>query len=675
MSLDRNKQLLEVALQLHERGMQSVAISKITIDENGKKKFFCITNWKNRTKPFTKEEIIKDFSDPKTENIAVRTGKISNLIVIDIDNGADQEFLQKYISKHRDTVLVQTQSNGWHLWLRCNGLKIKNTRSKLASNLDTRAEDGIAITPPSIVEYPDGTVKEYKWKNHFSDTLILEPDAELEGLLLKTSKNSKDSTEDSGFKSPAEVLLDLVTKDSNNYELFHDEQKASYVRINNSDHFEIWKINSKNFNHYLSALYYNATNTPINAESKNNVLSVLSAKAVFEGKMYKLNNRVAEHEGAFWYDLANDKWQVVKITESGSEVVDNPPIIFQKYSHQLPQPLPISGVELSNYLKFFNIKNEINEILLLCWILSCFIPDIPHPALYLYGIQGAAKSTCQRLLKRLIDHSSIDLSVLISDKAEIAQLLSHHWLINFDNVSEMSDEISDTLCRAISGYAFSKRELYSDDNDVILKIKRCIGINGINMVAIRPDLLERSIIIELEPILSSKRYSEKEVLERFDAEKAAFLGACFDVISKAMKIKKDLKLDNKPRMSDFFEWGYCFTQAMGYKPEVFIDAYTHNLKTQYLESIYSDWVMKLLYEFINERLSWEGTSEDLNSELFKLACNNGLIEYKREWKVTPNSLGKKLNRYKPAFEQLDISIDKLHTHSKRIISIIKKILR
>ena len=249
---------------------------------------------------------------------------------------------------------------------------------------------------------------------------------------------------------------------------------------------------------------------------------------------------------------------------------------------------------------------------------------------------------------------------------------SHHWLINFDNVSEISDEVSDTLCRAISGYAFSKRELFSDENDIIFKIKRCIGINGINMVAIRPDLQERCLLVELEPIPDEKRCSEKDFIEHFEAEKAAFLGACFDVIAKAMKLKKNLKLAIKPRMSDFFEWGYCFAQAMDYKSEAFVEAYMHNLKTQYIESIHSDFVMKLLYGFINEKLNWEGTSEDLNSELFKLACNRGLIEYKREWKVTANSLGKNLNRYKPAFKQLGIYIEKVQTHSQRIIRVVKK---
>ncbi len=543
---------------------------------------------------------------------------------------------------------------------------VNKAKERLMSELEKRGFRAIDCSMPG----PEKGLDDYlvsqgvdTLKNHIKHCI--------EQYEQNCSQNDEEE-KDSGKQNQAELLLTLIKNRKDDFTFFHDENKSPFVRIRVKDHFEIWKLSSNETKHFFSGLFYKEYGKPINGESIKNVINILSAHAIFEGAMYELNNRVAWHNDAIYYDLSDKKCSSIKISESGYKLVQDTPILFRRYSHQLSQPVPVSGVDLMDYLKFFNVKNESDGILLLCWALSCFIPDIPHPALYLHGIQGSAKSTCQRMLKRLIDNSSADLLILVNHKAETAQVLSHHWLANFDNISKMDDETSDTLCRAISGYAFSKRELFSDDNDVILKIKRCIGLNGINMVAIRPDLLERSIIVQLEPIPATKRCLEKELLDQFDAEKAAFLGAAFDVVSKAMTIKKTLRLANKPRMSDFFEWSCCFVQAMRLKPEVFIEAYMHNLKTQYLESIHSDFVMKLLYEFITEEKEWKGTAEDLNSDLFKLACNKGLIEYKREWKVTANSLGRSLNRYKPAFEQLGIYIDKLHTHSERVIRIVKK---
>jgi hypothetical protein len=672
MTSDRNKQLLNLALELQERDIQPIAISEITIGKDGKKKFDCITKWKNRTKPFTKEEIKRDFSDPKTKNIAVRTGKISNLVVIDIDEDADKEFIEKRLSEYETTVSVETQSSGKHLWLRCSGLVIKNTRSKIATKVDTRAENGIAIIPPSIVEYPDGTVKEYKWINHFNDTLILEPSEELKELLLKADKDSKDSTEDSGSKTPAELLLELITKDPSSYELFHDEQKTPFVRIINSDHYEIWRVESRDFKRYLSAQYYSKINKPINSENIKNALSVLSAKAVFGGKMYRLNNRVAEHDGAFWYDLTNEKWEAVKITEDGYEIIDNPSIIFKRHLHQLPQVTPISGVDLRDYIKFFNLKNPEDEVLFLVWIVACFVPDIPHPLLYPHGVQGSAKSTMMRLLKSLIDHSSAGLLTLVNNKAELAQILSHHWLLAFDNVSYISNELSDTLCKTVSGYAFSKRELYSDDGDIILPIKRPIAINGINMIFTRSDLLERSILIELEPIPNEKRRTEKEVLKQFENEKASFLGAIFSVLSKAMKIKKSIKLDKNERMADFVEWGCPIAEAIGYGSQKFLAAYSSNLSGHNEEIYNSSLPLREIVEFAHRKGECKVTAEDLYHSLTRIIENKGIKPNKYNWVSGPNALGRLINRLKPTLKHYEVYVYKIHENRQRIIYLTTK---
>ncbi len=672
MSTDRNKELLDLALELNEMGIQPIAVSEIKIDENGKKDFFTITKWKNRTTPFTKKEIIRDFNDPRTKNIAIRTGKISNLIVIDLDEGADLKFIEKYLSQFETTVSIETQSGGKHLWLRCCGLEVGCTKSKLANKIDTRANDGIALIPHSIVEYPDGTIKEYKWINHFNATLILEPTEELKSLLLNTGKNSSDSTEDSGPKSPTELLLELIINDSSGYELFHDEQKAPFVRIKNLDHYEIWKTESKDFKHYLSALYYNKIGEPISNESIKTVLSVLSAKAIFEGTMHKLSNRVAMHGDSIFYDLTNSKWQAIEVTKDGYQVIDSPPILFKRYSHQLPQPIPVSGVDLRDYTKFFNLKNPEDEVLLLVWIVTCFVPDIPHTVLYLHGIQGSAKSTMQRLLKSLIDHSSAGLLTLVHNKAELAQMLSHHWFPAFDNVSDLSNEISDTLCRAVSGYSFSKRELYSDDGDIILPIKRCIAINGINMIFTRPDLLERSVLIELEPIPANKRRTEKEVLEQFEREKTSFLGAVFYVLALAIKIKKAINLTDKPRMADFVEWGCAIAEAIGYKRDDFLNAYESNLELHNEEVVNSSLPAQMIVKLMAGKTEWLGTAENLYNKLNIVVDQEGIKTNKYNWISSPNALGRLLNRLKPALEHYGIYVYKKYKGRERLILLTKK---
>ena len=93
-----------------------------------------------------------------------------------------------------------------------------------------------------------------------------------------------------------------------------------------------------------------------------------------------------------------------------------------------------------------------------------------------YGPQGSAKSYLHKLTRRLLDPSSVELLKLLHDSNEIIQQLDHNWLCFYDNLTYLSTELSDTFCMAATGAGFAKRELYSDDDDVIFDFKRCIGL-------------------------------------------------------------------------------------------------------------------------------------------------------------------------------------------------------
>jgi hypothetical protein len=119
------------------------------------------------------------------------------------------------------------------------------------------------------------------------------------------------------------------------------------------------------------------------------------------------------------------------------------------------------------------------------------------------------------------------------------QKLSHNYVAYFDNISLIPDWISDQLCRAVTGSGFSKRELYTDDDDIIYNFKRCIGFNGINLGATKADLLDRGIIIELERIPREKQRRLEEIWVEFDSIKPELLGYIFDILVKLLQAKSN----------------------------------------------------------------------------------------------------------------------------------------
>ena len=157
------------------------------------------------------------------------------------------------------------------------------------------------------------------------------------------------------------------------------------------------------------------------------------------------------------------------------------------------------------FISLFNMKNNKDDIkdttlLLKCYIISLFIPEIPKPILLLHGEQGGAKSTFQELIQMLVDPSITQTLTFPRDTNEFIQQLSHNYIAYYDNVSVIQEWISDLLCRAVTGSSFSKRALWTNDDDFYYNFKRIIGINGIDLAATKADLLDRSIIIQTERI-------------------------------------------------------------------------------------------------------------------------------------------------------------------------------
>lgn len=308
---------------------------------------------------------------------------------------------------------------------------------------------------------------------------------------------------------------------------------------------------------------------------------------------------------------------------------------------------------------------------MLVYLVTCFIPDIPHPILIVYEDQGSAKSTLSKLLKRLIDPSVIEVSEFPRNTAELIQKLSHHWFVFFDNISHLSGSTSDILCKAVTGGGFSKRELYSDDEDIIYTFKRCVGLNGINLIATKPDLLDRSIIFEMERIPKDKRRLEKKIKE-FEKELPGILGDIFNIISKTMRIKPDVKFNVLPRMADFALWGCAIAQAMGYSQDQFLTAYYHNIESQNKEVVYGSLEAMAIMEFMKDRTEWEGTPSQLLETLKKTADNQGAnTDKEKSFPKAANVLSKRLNQLKPNLAESGMQIMRKDGSGAKIICLRK----
>ena len=108
-------------------------------------------------------------------NLAVITGKVSGLVVLDVDprhgGSASLAELERRHGPLPQTVEAVTGGGGRHIYFAFPDREIRN-RAGFAPGLDLRGEGGVIVVPPSV--HPSG--KRYRWRQkHGPDEIPLAP--------------------------------------------------------------------------------------------------------------------------------------------------------------------------------------------------------------------------------------------------------------------------------------------------------------------------------------------------------------------------------------------------------------------------------------------------------------------------------------------------------------------
>ena len=111
--------------------------------------------------------------------------------------------------------------------------------------------------------------------------------------------------EESGRKSQADRIVNLAVKAG--AEFFHDDSRNCFARATRSE-ASIYRFRSRDFKVWLSRLLWLNEKKAPSSEALNSAINVLESKALFEGRQFKLYNRVApDPDGdGVWIDMCND---------------------------------------------------------------------------------------------------------------------------------------------------------------------------------------------------------------------------------------------------------------------------------------------------------------------------------------------------------------------------------
>jgi hypothetical protein len=473
-------------------------------------------------------------------------------------------------------------------------------------------------------------------------------------------------------------------------EIFYDEFNRLYANLKINNHMECIPLFSNRFKGVVRIEYFDKEKKVLTDDKLDTILKFIESQLMFSEDIKKINLhlRVAKiDEDSIMYDLTNPKWEIIKILKEGWNIIQNnkTPIFKRHDSSSVPQAYPSKDYEegvFDEFLNMFNLQSNNDKILLSVYIISLFIPLIPKPILILSGEGGGAKTTAFNIIKKVVDPGSTDTIAFPDQINDLVQALDHSYLSFFDNVSSISDKVSDLLCRAVTGSGFKKRALYTDDSDIIYKIKRCIGVNGINLATTRADFLDRAIIIKVERIDNKFRKKEADIERELERLRPYVLGFIFDLLVKVLKYREEhpnekILQNGYPRMADFAEWGEIIARSIGYEDNEFIKTYYENINNQNDEVIEASPIAETILLFTRDweaGYKWRGSPSKLYEDLTNM-IDQVKPDLKRSnlWPKASNSLTPKINEIKSNLKQknVDVVTGERDSHGNRIIMITK----
>lgn len=370
------------------------------------------------------------------------------------------------------------------------------------------------------------------------------------------------------------------------------------------------RVQGDGFRRWLSNRYFEAAGGVANEASLRDAARVIAARAQQTGVRLPVSTRVGHLNGGVYIDLGDETGRAIAITANGWALNAKPPVRFLRPAGARALPVPESGGDLQELRRHIRFEDDAAFAVVCAWLIYALAGQHAFPLALITGDHGAAKTTTARMLKRLIDpHHAEDGSAPRREDDVWTRARGHRALV-YDNVSSLTAEQSDLLCKIATGFTVEKRRLYTDAEVVGAVICRPQIANGIVDFANRPDLLDRAIMIRLSRIPDEERQPENAIWVAFDAARPRLLGALCDAIALAMLRKDEVKQNATARLADFHRFSLAAEPAFG-APGAFEDG----LRRAELEAaeiaIAASLVGEAVVSFMANRRAWSSAPTDL----------------------------------------------------------------
>jgi energy-coupling factor transporter ATP-binding protein EcfA2 len=440
----------------------------------------------------------------------------------------------------------------------------------------------------------------------------------------------------------------LVEFASIHFELLHDKNGDVYARDNLTG--EVRRLGGRQFKDRLIAGFYKQKEVAVRDQSLREALGTLQALGRYNGEPQAVHVRCAAHGGKYYLDLCEPgNSRAIELAAGHWRIVDTPPVLFVRGEAMQPLPTPVKGGSLARLWDTANVPENL-RILVVAWLIDSMRPDTPYPGLELVGEQGSGKSTAAEALRRVIDPSSCNLRGAPKTVEDIFVAAGQNHVVAYENVSHLPGPMQDALCILSTGGGYSKRMLYSNDDEHVINVRRPWMLNGISIAVTQQDAVDRVISVEC-PVIEERQSSSRQ-WDEFESALPGILGGLLDTASKALGVLPSMKLPpaDRPRLVEFALLGMAVARSAGRDSAEFMDKFKELRAETVARTLDASPVAAAVVDMIEADPA--GITQPVKAIL------NRLERYKPTgadaWPRSPKGLGDALRRAAPALRQMGI---------------------
>ena len=453
-------------------------------------------------------------------------------------------------------------------------------------------------------------------------------------------------------------------------ELFRDNEENHYCLYDDNGEKRLFNVNSCDFENLINRIYFRLYKDFIlNSDLKKLItgINALCADAEYReaGTRLLQTGSTDGTDSKIIYNI-NQHNKIVEVAAEKVEITDNSDCryLFADNHNMLPQVEPdldSPPEKLLPLIKELFIISPEDYLIFAVYICTLFIKDIQHPILTAYGDFGSGKSTALKAIKRIIDLSSRDLLFLDqTNKRDFTVALTREYFTAFDNVTgKLDDSIMNILCQVVTGGTISVRKLFTNTEEVTIPLKRCLAMNGTEIVGRRNDLLERSMLIYFKRLPEEKSMSDSEYNIKLNSFLPKILGSIFNVLRKAIAIHDtgNFQLPFKPRMLEWIQWAYCCAEGIGSGlGDQLCKDYENNLTNSNAVAVMDNPYISCVIGYFKEHGDFIGTSTQYYKEIMDYAQANGYDTHEKRFPSCITQVWQKMKNYSTNLKKIGIYI-------------------